>query len=101
MASNGDSNTVLDYPDVLGTITGGSRLNVELVQCAFGVYPTSTALGQPFEALVLLQNICDRPLQVTVTVQLPRKDSNGNRMSVIAAKDEITGFFYQFKRGIV
>ncbi len=89
MPGNIDSNTVLDFPDVLGTITGGSRLNVDLVQCAFGIYPASTALGQPFEALVLLQNTCDRPLQMNVSVQLPRKDSNGNRMSVITSKDEI------------
>jgi hypothetical protein len=89
MPGNIDPNTVPDYPDVLGTITGGSRLNVELVQCAFAVYPSSTALGQPFEALVLLQNICDRPLQINVAVQLPRKDSNGNRMSVITSKDEV------------
>src|ERR1044071_1767619 len=89
MPGTTDTNAVLDYPDVLGTITGGSRLNVELIQCAFAVYPPSTALGQPFEALVLLQNICDRPLQVNVAVQLPRKDSNGNRMSVITSKDEV------------
>src|ERR1041385_2840205 len=89
MPGNVDTNTVLDFPDVLGTITGGSHLNVDLVQCAFGVYPTSTALGQPFEALVLLQNTCDRPLQVIVSLRLPRKDANGNRMSMITAKDEI------------
>jgi hypothetical protein len=78
-----------DYPDVLGTITGGLRLNVEVVQCAFTVYPRATALGQPFEALILLQNACDKPVQVAITLQLPRKDTNGQRMSLVTGKDEI------------
>src|SRR5450432_3524308 len=89
MPGNNDTAFPPDYPDVLGTITGGVRLNVELVQCAFAVYPQSTAIGQPLEALVLLQNICDKPIQVDLTVQLPRKDSQGNRMSLITPKDEI------------
>src|SRR4051812_32947003 len=79
-----------DYPDVLGTITGGPRLNVDVVQCAFTVYPRATAIGQPFEALVLLQNACDKPVQVGVSLQLPRKDTSGNRISLITSKDEIT-----------
>ncbi len=84
-----DPNSRPDYPDVLGTITGGPRLNVDAAQCAFAVYPRSTAIGQPFEALVLLQNACDKPIQVNVTLQLPRKDSAGNRVSLITPKDAI------------
>src|SRR5258708_3953624 len=78
-----------DYPDVLGTITSGARLNVEVAQCAFAVSPPSSAVGQPLEGLVLLQNVCDKPIQVQITVQLPRKDSQGNRMTLITPKDEI------------
>ncbi|MEP7287530.1 MAG: hypothetical protein ABI947_17365 [Chloroflexota bacterium] len=89
MPTNPDLYSPEEYPDVLGTITGGSRLNVDMVQCAFTVYPNATALGQPFEALVLLQNMCDKPIQVQINLQIPRKDSLGNRMSLIAAKDEI------------
>src|SRR5260221_14586985 len=88
-----------DYPDVLGTITGGARLNVELVLCAFAVYPTSTAIGQPLEELVLLQNTCDKAIQVDVTVQLPRKNSQGNRMSLFTSKAEIRVFLQWIETG--
>src|SRR5579859_3028437 len=79
----------IEYPDVLGTITGGVRLNVDVVQCAFAIYPPSSAVGQPLEGLILLQNACDKPVQVTVYIQLPRKDLAGNRMTLITPKDEI------------
>jgi hypothetical protein len=84
-----ESAAPLDYPDVLGTITGGPRLTIDVVQCAFAVYPRGTAVGQPFEALVLLQNICDKPIQVQVSLMLPRKDTSGNRLTLITPKDEI------------
>src|SRR5258708_9576965 len=88
MAQTSDTNLPPDYPDVLGTITGGARLNVDFVQCALAAYPPSTAVGQPFEGLLLLQNMIDKPVQVDVTLQLPRKDVNGNRISMITAKDQ-------------
>src|SRR5579859_7009356 len=89
MAPTTDAKLPLDYPDVLGTITGGARLNVDLVQCALAAYPPSTAVGQPFEGLVLLQNTIDKPVQVDVTLQLPRKDANGNRITMITPKDQV------------
>src|SRR5260221_2743580 len=89
MPGNSNSNAQPEYPDVLGTITGGMRHNIDIVQCAFAVYPPSTAVGQPLEALVLLQNTCDKPIQIMVSIQLPRKDSQGKRMSLITPKDEI------------
>ncbi len=84
-----DTKLPLDYPDVLGTITGGARLNVDFAQCALAVYPPSTAVGQPFEGLLLLQNIIDKPIQVDVALQLPRKDSSGNRITMITPKDQV------------
>src|SRR5579859_2104593 len=89
MAPTTDAKLPLDYPDVLGTITGGARLNVDFVQCALAAYPPSTAVGQPFESLLLLQNTIDKPLQLEVTLQLPRKDANGNHMSMLTPKDKI------------
>src|SRR5262249_51445980 len=41
------------------------------------------------EALVLLQNACDKSAQVTVTVRLPRKDATGNRINVTTPKEVI------------
>ena len=70
------------YPDVLGTITGGTRANVGVVQCALAVYPRVVVQGKPFEALILLQNICDKPIQIEVAMQLPQKDPEGNRFAL-------------------
>ncbi len=78
-----------DYPDVLGTITGGERLELETLQCAVGVYPGGCALGQPFEVLVLLQSTIDQPQEVMVAVRLPRKDSAGRRLSFFMAKKQV------------
>src|SRR5437764_479106 len=45
MPGNSNSNAQPEYPDVLGTITGGMRHNIDIVQCAFAVYPPSTLTG--------------------------------------------------------
>jgi hypothetical protein len=79
-----------DFPDVMGMVTGGARLSAGAVQYALALYPTSVAVGQALEALVLLQNACDRPIPVAVTLHLPRKDVDGNRMSLIAPKESLT-----------
>lgn len=79
----------LDYPDVLGMITGGPRFSAEVVQCAFGIHPRTFATGQVIEALLLLQNTCDKPVQVSVMPHLPKKDIDGNRLSMITVKDTI------------
>jgi hypothetical protein len=78
-----------DYPDILGTITGGRRYEMETLQCALGVYPGGSALGQPFELLVVLQSLIDQPQTVTLTVRLPRKDSAGRRLSFFVPKKQI------------
>lgn len=87
MPDSADPNARPDYPDVLGSITGGTRHVVSVVQCALGVYPRAAVIGQPFEALVLVQNASDQPAQVMVTIQLPRKDTQGRRISLVTTKD--------------
>jgi hypothetical protein len=79
----------LSYPDVLGMITGGERIGVDVVQCAFGLHPRSTAVGQPFEALALLQNTCDKTVQVSLALRLPRKDSAGKALTLLTPKDRV------------
>jgi len=78
-----------ELPDVLGMITGGLRVSVGVVQCAFATYPRATALGQPFEGLLLLQSTCDKSLPVTVTVKLPKKDASGARLNLWTPKEVI------------
>jgi hypothetical protein len=87
MPDSADPNARPDYPDVLGSITGGTRHVVSVVQCALGVYPRAAVIGQPFEALVLVQNASDQLAQVMVTIQLPRKDTQGRRISLVTTKD--------------
>lgn len=78
-----------NYPDVLGTITGGVRLELGSLQCAVGVYPDGVALGQPFELLVVVQSTIDQPQDVTLTIRLPRKDASGNRLSFFVPRKEV------------
>ena len=66
------------YPDVLGAITGGTRININELQVALGVFPQRTYLNQPLEVVLILQNTVDQPMQVKVGIQLPTEDKKGN-----------------------
>jgi len=79
-----------DYPDVLGTLTDGKRLELPSLQCAMGVFPGGSALGQPFELLVLLQSTIDQPQTVTLSVRLPRKDGSGRPLRFFLSKKQVT-----------
>lgn len=81
--------TTSTYPDVLGMLSGGARLNTDVVQSALGIYPRSAIVGQPFEALVLLQNTCDQTVPVSAAIRLPRRDASGNRLSLFTPQDTI------------
>ena len=77
------------YPDVLGFVSGDNRLTVDCVQAALGIYPTQVAVGQPFELLVLLQNLCDHSITPKAVIQLPRRNSMGERLSLFTPRDTI------------
>ena len=51
--------SALNYPDILGFITGGPRLNAGVVQIALATRPRVVRAGRPFEAILLIQNACD------------------------------------------
>jgi hypothetical protein len=78
-----------DYPDVLGTITGGIRYDFKTVQCALGIYPERSAVGQPFEILVILQSTIDQTQDVELSLRFPRKDSAGNRLSFFTPRRQV------------
>lgn len=69
----------VNYPDVLGTITGGARVNVGVAQAALAVRPRVVRAGRPFEVLLLLQNACDVDVDVTATLHLPEVDAKKQR----------------------
>lgn len=70
----GKEQVVANYPDILGAITGGPRLNVDGVQCALTVRPIQVPSGQMFEVVLLLQNTYDVNVDVAIKTELPDRD---------------------------
>ncbi len=77
------------YPDVLGSITGGTRIAMDKLQCALGIFPQLTYINQPVEAILILQNMVDQPMQIKVGLQLPSQDKKGNPVVIDTAKKTI------------
>ncbi len=69
----------INYPDLLGYVTGGERLNINLIQCAITTRPDHILAGQSFEVLLLIQNMTDVDVDVTLEMKLPDKDHKNQR----------------------
>jgi hypothetical protein len=67
--------SAVNYPDILGLITQGVRVNIGVVQAAVAVRPRTVRAGRPFEILLLLQNASDVDVDVVVTLGLPETDA--------------------------
>ena len=65
----------VNYPDVLGLITGGQRCNISSAQVALAVRPRIVRAGRPFEVILLVQNASDGEIDVTMTLHLPDADA--------------------------
>lgn len=78
------------YPDVLGEIAGGLRIDLGELQAAVGVFPRSAFYNQPVEIFVVLQNMIDRPVESRVEVFVPAKDQRGERVKLAAPKNAVT-----------
>ena len=78
-----------NLPDLLGAVTGGDRLNLDVMQCALGVRPSSIPAGKPFEAILLLQNASDVNVDVTAVVRLPEQDAKGKRNRFIVKRERL------------
>jgi hypothetical protein len=68
---------VANYPDILGTITNGTRLILDFAALAFGLRPTDPIAGQPFEAILIVQNDANCELDAIVKLIIPAKDLKG------------------------
>ncbi len=66
------------YPDVLGAITGGTRITMEKIQFALGIFPQQVYINQPFEAVLVLQSMIDVEMNIKIGIQLPSSDKRGN-----------------------
>ncbi len=74
------------YPDVLGAVTGGTRISMENLQCALGIFPRRTYINQPVEVVLILQNMVDQSMQVKVGLQLPTTDKKGDPVVIDTPK---------------
>jgi hypothetical protein len=77
------------YPDVLGQITGGQRINMEGLEVALGVYPKMAYVNQPFEVVIVLQNMIDDELRLKIAIRAPSIDRQGNVMIIEIAKPQM------------
>lgn len=65
----------INYPDILGAITGGPRLNLDVIQCAVAVRPSPVPAGQPFDLILLVQNASDIDVDILVIPNMPEQDT--------------------------
>jgi hypothetical protein len=77
------------YPDVLGAVTGGTRIPMEHVQIAFGVFPRHAFINQPFEAVIILQSMVNQPLQIKIAMRLPTTDKKDAPAVIDTPKPQI------------
>lgn len=80
------ADSAVNYPDILGLITGGARVNLGVVQAALAVRPRITRAGRPFEVMLLLQNAADVDVDVVATLSLPEQDARKQRGRFITQK---------------
>ena len=78
------------YPDVLGAITGGPRINLDELQVAVGVFPRQAYLNQPLEVIFVLQNMVDQSMKVRLAIQLPNTDKKGNPVVIDTPRPQVT-----------
>ena len=64
-----------NYPDILGLITGGNRLNIGVAQVAVAARPRIVRAGRPFEMILLVQNASDGDIDVMMALHLPAQDA--------------------------
>ncbi len=73
-----------NYPDLLGTITGGQRCNLGAAQVAVAARPRIVHAGRPFEVILLVQNCVEDEIDVTMMLHLPRLDAKKQRERFIS-----------------
>ncbi len=77
------------HPDILGSLSDERMTVGDQLQCALGIFPSTTALNQPVEVLLLLQNLTDRPLPLQLTIKTPTHDPTGGRANVFTPKPRL------------
>lgn len=78
------------YPDVLGQITGGPRINMGAMEVALGIYPNMAFINQPIELVVVMQNMVDQQLDLKLAIRLPTADNSGSVVVIETAKPSLS-----------
>jgi len=65
----------VQYPDVLGALTGGDRVNMGVMQFALALNPAVIPAGRSSEAILLAQNASDHKVEVAALLRLPDQDA--------------------------
>lgn len=78
-----------NYPDLLGSITGGARYNVNVAQIALGIRPRNVRAGRTFEVILLIQNASDADIDITATLQIPQQDAQKKPKRLIAKAERL------------
>ncbi len=68
---------MLNYPDVLGAITGGQRYALGALQLAVATRPGAVNAGKALDAIILLQNAVSVEIDAVVRLIIPEKDLEG------------------------
>lgn len=90
MSKNGNAKSLKPlYPDVLGQITGGPRINMDGLEIALGIYPKLAYLNQPMELVLVMQNMIDAEMQLKMALRTPNEDPNGNVVIIEMAKSSV------------
>jgi hypothetical protein len=79
----------VNFPDVLGAVTGGVRVNQGVVQVASALRPRVIMAGRSLEMLLLLQNAANVEVQIVAELRLPLEDAKGQKGRIIAKSDAL------------
>lgn len=77
------------YPDVLGAITDGPRINMDALECVMGVYPRMAYINQPIEIVMVLQSMVDQEINLKAAIRVPTTDRKGNVIIIETAKPQV------------
>ena len=64
-----------EYADILGYITGGSRVSSNGLDVALAVMPPTVPAGQPFQTVLLVQNTTNTHIELSATLSVPARDA--------------------------
>jgi hypothetical protein len=76
------------YPDVLGAVTRGPRMNMDALECVVGIYPRVAYINQPIEVVLVLQNMVDQELSLKVAIRVPTSDPRDNIVIIETARSQ-------------